>query len=284
MEADAFTGLMLALKLGLGASALVAIGLSLHVASGVVPRSEAVGLQRPLIVAALLAFLFGGLRMLLTSAEISGDLALALEPQSLTWAWSSHQSNLAALGGGALAVLLSPHIQPRLLACFAGIAFASSFAFLGHTRALETPGLAPWALALHVLIAGFWIAAPLALWPTRSMDDIDLARSLDRFGALALILIPVLFVLGVWLAWRLAGGFEPLLSRPYGQLLLAKFSLALVALGLGALNKQVVGTLVKSNPSRGKRWLKTTLTIDALLFSGALLLVTLATTATGPMD
>lgn len=284
METGAFAGLMLVLKLGLGASALTAIGLSLHIASGVVPRAEAGGLQRLVIVAALMALLFGGLRMALTSAELSGDLALALDSRSLAWAWSSHQGSLAALGAGALAVLLSTRVQPRLLAGVAAIALACSFAFLGHTRALETPGLAPWALALHVLIASFWIAAPLTLWPTRSMDDMALARRLDRFGALALVSIPVLFVLGVWLAWRLAGGIEPLLSRPYGQLLSAKFSLALAALGLGALNKQVVGALVKRDPPRGKRWLKTTLTVDALLFGGALLLVTLATTVTGPMN
>lgn len=282
MEGGTLIGLMLVLKLGLGASALIAIGLSLHIASGVVRRAQAIGLHRLATIAALLALLFGGFRMIVTSAELSGDLVLAFDPQSLAWAWSSHQGNLAALGGGALAVLIAPRVQPRALAGVGSVIIAASFAFLGHTQALEAPGLAPWALALHVLIAGFWVVAPLTLWPARSAEDDDLAVRLDRFGALALLLIPALFALGLWLAWRLSGGFEPLLSSLYGQLLMAKLSLALLALGLGALNKKMVAKLVTIDPMRGRHWLRMTLSLDGLLFAGALLLVTLATTISGP--
>lgn len=283
MESGALTGLMLIVKIGLGVSALSAIGLSLHVAVGIVPRNQAARVHALATTAALLAVLFAGARVALTSAELGGGLAFALDPQALSWAWSSHQNNVATLGVGLAASAGALWSRRRALATAGAIFVAFSFGFLGHTQALDTPGVAPWLLVVHVLVAGFWVAAPLTLWPTQSVGVDELALRLDRFGTFALMLIPVLFVIGIWLAWRLAGSFDTVLSTLYGQLLLAKLSLALLALGLGAFNKQIVGKLVKSNPARGRRWLKTTLAVDGLLFSGALLLVVLATTVTGPM-
>lgn len=283
MEGGALTGLMLTIKIGLGVSALSAIGLSLHVAIGIVPKSQAASVRMLAAAAAFFAVLFAGGRVLLTSAELGGGLDLALDPQSLAWAWSSHQNNLAAVGAGFSVIIATLWLRQSALSMVGALCIATSFAFLGHTQALDAPGVAPWTLALHVLIAGYWVAAPLTLWPAHSIGETELARRLDRFGAFALLLIPALFVVGGWLAWRLAGSFDTMLSTLYGQLLLAKLSLALLALGLGAFNKQIVGKLVKSNPARGRRWLKTTLAVDGLLFSGALLLVVLATTVTGPM-
>lgn len=283
MEGGALTGLMLAVKIGLGVSALLAIGLSLHVAVGIVPRNQAARVLALATTAALLAVLFAGARVALTSAELAGGLALALDPQSLGWAWSSHQSNVAMLGAGLATVTGALWSRRHALATAGALCIALSFGFLGHTQALDAPGVAPWVLVIHVLVAGFWVAAPLTLWPARSIGSEDLAARLDRFGALALVLIPVLFALGIWLAWRLAGGLEPMLSNLYGQLLIGKLSLAALALGLGALNKQIIGRLVQTDPARGLRWLRITLTADGLLFGGALLLVTLATTVTGPM-
>lgn len=162
------------------------------------------------------------------------------------------------------------------------MALAAGFALTGHTQALEQPGLAPWAAGLHVLIAAFWIAAPITLWPRASLPDATVLARTERFSRLALFSIPVLFAIGLWLAVLLAGSVNALLTSSYGQLLAAKLVVAGAALGLGAYNKQVVTRELRDTPSRGRRALTTTLSFDALLFAGALILVGVATTLTGP--
>jgi putative copper resistance protein D len=124
--------------------------------------------------------------------------------------------------------------------------------------------------------------APITLWPSASLsDEIVLTRS-GRFSRLALFIVPVLFAIGLWLAVVLAGSVNDLLSSAYGQLLIAKLVVAGAALGLGAYNKQIVTRKLSHTPADGRRALTATLSLDAVLFAGALIFVGLATTFTGP--
>ena len=91
--------------------------------------------------------------------------------------------------------------------------------------------------------------------------------------------VPVLILVGAWLAWTFAGGFRPLLSTAYGWLLMTKLGVALLAMSAGALNKQFITGLIQRAPARGRFWLSVTLAIEASLFFLAIALVTLATTA-----
>jgi putative copper export protein len=159
---------------------------------------------------------------------------------------------------------------------------AAGFALTGHTQGLTEPGFAPPAVALHVLIAGFWVAAPVTLWPVTSLADGRLLARLERFSVVAVAAIPILVALGVWLAWRLAGGFAPLIASTYGLLLLLKLLVALAAMGMGALNRQVVTGKVRQNAAVGRRWLRTTLAIETTLFLVAIMAVSAATTIGAP--
>lgn len=189
-----------------------------------------------------------------------------------------------AMMGGASALALSFFFAPRILMGLGALAIAASFALTGHSQALEPPGLAPWALAAHALIAAFWFAAPITLWPKADLTDEVLLERNRRFSVLAVAFIPILFALGLWLLWRLAGGVEAAVSSLYGQLLIAKLSAASAALGLGAFNKFAVTAALQSSPERGRVMLARTLTLDAVLFVIALGLVGWATTMTGPPE
>jgi copper resistance protein D len=284
MAGDALAPLMLALKLALYAAALLSAGLALHGALGVVERSARAAWIRNATLAAAVALVLGALKLLLLNAQLAGGLAHAFDAESFGWTWAMHAPAFIALAIGAVAALAASASQRHWLGLITVLGFSASFALTGHTQALEAPGLAPWAVGLHVLIASYWIAAPISLWPRSALADAALHRRLERFGAGAVVAIPVLFIAGLWLAWRIAGGVAPLLESEYGRLLLAKLAAASAALGLGALNKQVVTGVIIRAPERGRVWLKRTLAADALLFLTALLLVSWATTLTGPPD
>lgn len=282
METDPLAPWLLAVKLGLYVSALLAAGLGLHASLQIVERADR---RRSLRSAALLggaALVFAMLRLAIATVQLGGSLHSIFDPATLSWTWPTLAPSSIALSLGAGLLCVAWLSERSVFAGLASITLAAGFALTGHTQALEQPGLAPWAAGLHVLIAAFWIAAPITLWPSASLSDQTVLTRSERFSRLALFIVPVLFAIGVWLAVLLAGSVNALLSSAYGQLLTAKLVVAGAALGLGAYNKQIVTRRLRQTPTDGRRALTTTLSVDAILFASALILVGLATTFTGP--
>lgn len=284
MEADALLAPLLLVKIGLYSSALIAGGLALHGALGIVESARLGPIRRLAAVAAAAALLFGGARLLLINSQLGAGFADALNSANFAWTWRMQGPAAMALAAGALAVLISLLIRSSVLMGLGALGFAACFALTGHTQALEPPSVAPWAVAAHTFIAAFWFAAPITLWPSADLtNDVLLAR-MQRFSAFAIAAIPVMIAFGLWLVWRLTGGLSAAFSSLYGQLLLVKFLVASSALGIGAFNKFSVTKTLQASPERGRRVLARTLTLDTLLFASALALVAWATTMTGPPD
>ena len=169
----------------------------------------------------------------------------------------------------------------RVVAGLGAAALSVGFGLTGHAQGL-TAGLAPIMVAAHVLIAGFWVAAPISLYPGPTLDSARLTSRLHRFSTIAVAAIPVLIALGIWLAWILTEGGEKLLVTTYGLLLLAKLAIGVIAIGVGALNKQVITAKVAADPATGKKWLRVALLCEATLFAAAIIAVSAATTIGAP--
>lgn len=265
-------------KLALYLTALLAAGIALSVAGGVIAAASA---RKWLVSASCLALgavVIAGLRACLTALEL-GDIAL------VSMVWDMQRSSLLALFLGfitLIACLMTSGMAQRILLIVGAFLMCTSFALTGHTQALESPAPFPALVAGHVIIAAFWLSAPFVLWPRRDQSDDAVQAACARFGAIAIVAVPILFVGGAILAWKLGGGFGGLTSSSYGLVLGAKSLLASCALGLGAINKTAISRLLKSDAPAGRTALKTTLRIDALLFCGALVAITLATTTFGP--
>lgn len=265
-------------KLALYLTALLAAGIALSVAGGVIASLSA---RKWLASAGSLAFvavIIAGLRACLTALEL-GDIAL------VSMVWDMQWPSLLAVFMGALtliASLLTPGMVQRVLLSSGAFLMCASFALTGHTQALESPALFSALVAGHVIIAAFWLSAPFVLWPRRDQSDDAVQAACARFGAIAIVAVPLLFVGGAILAWRLGGGFGGLTSSSYGLVLGTKSLLASGVLGLGAINKTAIARLLKSDAPTGRTALKATLRIDALLFCGALVAISLATTTFGP--
>jgi putative copper export protein len=278
---DALPLALFADRIGLNVAALLAIGFAFHAAAGVVERDTFK--RRPWLALSTAAgvFLFVGLRLLILNAQM-GDGTVLVDPELFPLSWTALGPSTMALGAGAAVGAAGLLAGSRLLAGIGAFVLAIGFGLTGHTHGLTEPGLAPILVAVHVLIAGFWVTAPITLYPAASLGDDVLLMRLKRFSAIAITAIPLLILLGAWLAWVLAGGFEPLIGSTYGLLLLFKLAVGVTAMGMGALNKQIVTARIKTEPAKGRRWLRRTLAVETILFAAAVLAVSAATTIAGP--
>ncbi len=260
------------------AGALTALGHALLIAFG----GRFAGLSPRIILLAAAATLLTQLaRLLLANAELAGGLGSALDRDTFRWVWSAYRDQTLVLVAGASVALLGAFLRSRIMAGVGALVIAGSFGLSGHAAALPEPGLAPWILAAHVLLAGGWFVAPVLLWP-RAVHSAVHIEAMEAYSRIALFAVPPVFLAGFWLAWRIAGGIEPLLTTTYGQTLMIKALAASLALGLGALNKTVITRRLRTNPTLGRRALYLTLSADAVLFLFILGCVAWVTTIAGP--
>jgi putative copper export protein len=278
---DELSLLQFADRIGLNLFALLTIGFALHAASGVVQRDSFRGLRsRIALTGAALAF-FTTVRLGILVTQM-GDGGNFLDPELMPLAWMVLGDSTLAILAGAAASIGGVWFGSRVVAGLGAAALSVGFGLTGHAQGLTDPGLAPVMVAAHVLIAGFWVAAPISLYPGSMLDSASLTSRLHRFSKIAVAAIPVLIAVGIWLAWILTEGGEKLLGTTYGLLLLAKLAIGVIAIGVGALNKQIIAAKVQADPATGRKWLCVALLCEATLFAAALIAVSAATTIGAP--
>ena len=281
MTGDELSLLQFADRIGLNLFALLTIGFALHAASGVVQRDSFRGLRsRIALTGAALAF-FTTVRLGILVTQM-GDGGNFLDPELMPLAWMVLGDSTLAILAGAAASIGGVWFGSRVVAGLGAAALSVGFGLTGHAQGLTDPGLAPIMVAAHVLIAGFWVAAPISLYPGSMLDSASLTSRLHRFSKIAVAAIPVLIAVGIWLAWILTEGGEKLLGTTYGLLLLAKLAIGVIAIGVGALNKQIIAAKVQADPATGRKWLCVALLCEATLFAAALIAVSAATTIGAP--
>ncbi|HPI47627.1 MAG TPA: CopD family protein [Hyphomonadaceae bacterium] len=280
MTGDGLALLQLADRIGLNLFALLTIGFALHAASGVVERDSFRGLRPRIALTGAAVVLFTAARLGILVAQM-GDGGNFLDPELMPLAWLVLGDSTLAILVGAVASIAGMWFGSRVVAGLGAAALSVGFGLTGHAQGL-TAGLAPIMVAAHVLIAGFWVAAPISLYPGPTLDSARLTSRLHRFSTIAVAAIPVLIALGIWLAWILTEGGEKLLVTTYGLLLLAKLAIGVIAIGVGALNKQVITAKVAADPATGKKWLRVALLCEATLFAAAIIAVSAATTIGAP--
>ncbi|MGJ8560317.1 MAG: copper resistance D family protein [Litorimonas sp.] len=256
---------------------LTAIGISLHMAVGLSTPST-----RSLRFAGVLLGLALILRLLSLNAEIMGAWGQALNFSMFGWIWPGVRAQTIAMSLGVLCFVFAQGRTLRFFAAIGALVTAAGFGLAGHTQALDTPGLAPVAVILHVVIAGFWWFAPVSLWPRAGIDNRQLAWRMDRFSQLAIWAVPLMFALGLWLSVQISGSISSVFGTSYGRLLLLKLFVAALALTIGALNKIYLTRALRAGHRRARTMLRYALFTDLLLFTIAVFAVAAATTLFGP--
>lgn len=147
-----------------------------------------------------------------------------------------------AAGLALLAFLVSACLTRGRFRGWAGLPLvggALAVTWQGHLGNAETFWLTPLGLA-HLLLAAVWVGALVhfgqVTWVRRNVAWSDaLRRGAWRYAKLAAWSVPPLLLLGLLLAWSQVDAPGDLWTTRYGQLLLAKVTLVLAALGLAVL-------------------------------------------------
>lgn len=274
------TALALIAKLMLYIGALGTLGVLFHFCLGI--QKTLKGLR------VLVALLIIGTasKLVIANAQLAGSLLQAFNQETFGWVWQSNGTQfLVFMGGAALAILssfINANALRKIAAAVSIIVLSAGFAASGHTQGAETMPWLPFWVVPHSLIAGFWIWAPISLWPSAAATDNDIIARVDRFSLFATWAVPFLFATGLYLLWRLNGNLLNLTSTLYGRLLIGKFIAALLILGVGAYNKFRIAGLLKQSPTLGRAALRQSLSLEAALFILVLICIILATTITGP--
>lgn len=258
------------------AVSLGAIGAALHGALGLMANRRTWFWLAGLVAVAAI------LRLVILNAQMGGSLRAALSAGQFGWTWAAGGPPALALLVGAGFLIVASLVHHRILLALAAISISASFALTGHSAGLEAPGFAPWIVAGHILIAGFWFAAPVTLWPGSGIKDADVLARTEAFSWVARVIVPLVFLSGVYLFWRINGGFSGLLSSGYGQLLASKLMAATLLLGLGAVNLMFVTRQLAAEPAKGRAALRATLRAEAILFAAIIIIIAAATTVSGP--
>ncbi len=169
-----------------------------------------------------------------------------------------------------------------LLTAAGALAYASSYAFVGHAAA-DPRWLLGGLLALHLLALSFWLGAfaPLAM-AARAFAFADAAALLHAFGRAASWAVAVLVTAGGCFAVLLVQTPEGLVATAYGRILLVKLGLVIVLLTLAALNKlRLVPALAAGNEAVRQK-LVSTIRLEALAAAAILLTTAFLTSVATP--
>lgn len=274
------TALALIVKLTLYIGALVTIGILSHFCLGIQQKLKGLRVFAAVVIIGAIS------KLIIANAQLAGSLSQAFNPETFGWVWQSNGTQFLVFIGGASLAILSSFINAsafrKITAALSIIVLSAGFAASGHTQGAENMPWLPLWVVPHSLIAGFWMWAPISLWPSKAASDSDIIARVDRFSLFATWAVPLLFATGLYLLWRLNGNLLNLSSTLYGRLLMGKFIAALLILGVGAYNKFRIAGLLGQSPSLGRAALRKSLSLEAALFVLVLICILLATTITGP--
>jgi putative copper export protein len=193
--------------------------------------------------------------------------------------WSSDAGTAAALQALGLVVLLVASLTLSAAGRVAGVAgaalVAASFALTGHTATHGQRWLLAPVLTLHVSVVAFWFGALWPLFESTRRDSVrHVAVVVERFSAVALGLVPLIFVAGLVLSVTLVPSLAQL-RTPYGVLLLGKVAAFAVLMALAGLNNRRYGPAIADGDAGAVRSLGISVRIEWAIIA----LVLIATAA-----
>lgn len=267
-------------RTGLNLCALTTAGLGLHAMAGIVEKPASRRMKVLALGSASALAFFLVVRLATLAAQMSGGRD-PFNPGLWTLAWSILEGSTLAMAIGLLIVPAALFLKSSIGAGVGAFLIALSFALTGHTQSSDHPEVSGAILALHVLVAAYWFAAPLTLAPDLTFND-ALPGKLRRFSMIAVLAVPAMMVAGIWLTWTLTGSVERLVGSAYGQLLVFKLGLAAAALAAGAYNKLVLTSRLEHGQIQARAHLTMTLKAELTIFVAAVLAVSAATTVMAP--
>ena len=245
-------------------------------------RSVAAVLRRQILIGVVLVLCVEPFRLVLFQLAISGgDAELAFGPDMrwITFQMPNGQAAVARVAG--VLIIVAFGLRVPLLGLFGCGLAIGSYALEGHAAATAQSGWASMILLIHLAVAHWWLGA---LWPLaaslRELPTDDAATTIERFGQLAALFVPLLLVAGgILFAMLVSWRFQ--LSDPYQTLVALKVLVVAALLVLAAVNKFVLTPRLRTDPLRSANSLRRSIALEVGLACFVLAL-TGAITSTSP--
>ena len=224
---------------------------------------------------------------LLQAGRMAGDLSGIASGELQVIALHSSAAAEAALRILGLAMIAAGLRGPSRLAETFAVAGATlavvAFTLTGHTSLSPERWFLIVALAVHVLIAAFWLGAlpPLYVAIRREQPPVA-AQLVAAFSSAATWLVPGIFIAGV----VLTAGLVPTLAtfaRPYGELLLVKVAGFAGLMALAAWNKWHLARALERGAPRAGAMLRRSIAAEYALIVGVLTATAVMTTFFSPV-
>jgi copper transport protein len=226
-------------------------------------------------VVGILAVLLGvGLDGALFRAGPSGRL---LEAE--TWNLGFHSSFGASalfLAGGLVLLGLAARLAGQRAEWLAGLGIAAAvagFALTGHAATAPPRWLTAPAVAVHVLMVGFWAGSlPPLLLALKREDHRVAARGLLAFSRWGVPAVSLLLASGIALATVQLGGFAAFFATSYGLVLLGKLAAVAVLLSLALVNRVRLAPALAAGKPGAAAGLRRSIRLELGLFAAIVLL------------
>jgi copper resistance protein D len=246
-------------------------------------RARIVNVTRGL---AVLAMIFTAARLPLIAGALGGELSSMWDWSLLSFVFQSSEGYAAQVraAGLLLILVLGDRSSPAaVLAAIGAIIVPGSFAFTGHSLALERGPVPHILLTIHLIGVSYWVGGFYPLrYLTRRSDVASVAPIMQRFGGIALYAVGALIVGGVVLLWILIESPLALFDSAYGRLVAIKLLGVAVLLSLAAVNKLILTPALMRGDFSALLRLRRSITTE-LVLAGLILIVTAVfTTVTGP--
>jgi copper transport protein len=207
----------------------------------------------------------------------AGPLSTLFEAE--TWSLGFHASigvSALFLAGGLVLLGLAARLAARPAEWLAGLGIAAAlagFALTGHAATAPPRWLTAPAVAVHVLMVGFWVGSlPPLLLALRREDQQRAARHLIAFSRWGVPAVTLLLASGIALATVQLGSFAAFLATGYGLVLLGKLAGVAVLLSLAIVNRvRLAPALAAGKPDAGAA-LRRSIRLELGLFAAIVLL------------
>lgn len=170
------------------------------------------------------------------------------------------------LGGGATLLfvvfafsLFLFHHENRLLLLGKSCLLLIGIAWLSHLTLLQKP-----VLFLHLLLALIWAGVILPF--LKPMQSATLAQRAHRFGRVAVVILPVLFVAGGTLIWIRTDGNLQALWGNWGLAMTGKLAFVMLAGAIGLRNKLKIVPEISDAYDAPVKAFRSAMVVDALIF------------------